>query len=564
MAQILSNLPIGAKIKFGKHSINGETAQDIIWTIVAKNHTGYPSNSVTLLTSRIIDLRAYDAKEPNSNIDGRVKYGNSEYDLSNIDQWLNKSATAWFEKTHTYDQAPAAQYVTGGTEYDGRPGFLSNFTESEIADILSTSITFTGPGYIRSATRKIFLPSAAELGYTGWEDGTSWGYFDSSNWSERAAMITAQCRQNTKAVISDTSENLVWQWGLRSAISSSRYELMAVKTDGKMTYVTANDGTLGIRPAMNLSSSQKVSDTTDSDGCYTVIYNTAPHNPLITIPSTIYAGKPFVIKMAAEDDEGDVLSIELQRSTYANNFVTIYSGEWQDSITDTVPLDTTLVRYRFRAIDTEGEASGWAEVSPITIVNNHAPVISVPSGNITITNNKVDFTYTVSDADNDTITITEMVNDQTIRSYTATGSRQSSFVFDTLKLPNGTHTITITATDSIDTTTKTLSFVKSVSSLMVQNDPPYRAIEMPTRIKVSVTRNIPEMAVFKVEVCNNAYDSTTVWEDATSSVISGLNHIFTNTKKESGKDWGVRIRVTVDRNGGSGACYVSAIGGNFE
>ena len=66
MAQALSNLPIGAKVKFGKHSVNGETAQPITWVVVAKNHTGYPSNSVTLLTEKIIDLRAFDAKEPNN------------------------------------------------------------------------------------------------------------------------------------------------------------------------------------------------------------------------------------------------------------------------------------------------------------------------------------------------------------------------------------------------------------------------------------------------------------------------------------------------------------------
>ena len=39
MAQLLSNLPIGAKIKFGKHSVNGETAQPITWLVVSK-HTG--------------------------------------------------------------------------------------------------------------------------------------------------------------------------------------------------------------------------------------------------------------------------------------------------------------------------------------------------------------------------------------------------------------------------------------------------------------------------------------------------------------------------------------------
>ena len=62
MSQALSNLAIGSKVKFGSYSVNGETAQPIVWTIVAKNHTGYPDNSVTLHTSNIIDLRCFDAK----------------------------------------------------------------------------------------------------------------------------------------------------------------------------------------------------------------------------------------------------------------------------------------------------------------------------------------------------------------------------------------------------------------------------------------------------------------------------------------------------------------------
>ena len=43
MAQALSNLPIGAKVKFGKYSVNGEAAQSIIWLVVAKNHSSTPA-----------------------------------------------------------------------------------------------------------------------------------------------------------------------------------------------------------------------------------------------------------------------------------------------------------------------------------------------------------------------------------------------------------------------------------------------------------------------------------------------------------------------------------------
>ena len=53
------------------------------------------------------------------------------------------------------------------------------------------------------------------------------------------------------------------------------------------------------------------------------------------------------------------------------------------------------------------------------------------------------------------------------------------------------------------------------------------------------------------------------WEDCTDAVRSGLVHVFANDTKTA-TDWGVLVRVTVERNGATGACYISAIGGNFE
>jgi hypothetical protein len=86
---------------------------------------------------------------------------------------------------------------------------------------------------------------------------------------------------------------------------------------------------------------------------------------------------------------------------------------------------------------------------------------------------------------------------------------------------------------------------------------------MPSRIMLVITRNIPSASTFKVEVCNNGYDASPAWEDATDAVMSGLVHVFANTAKTA-SNWGVQVKVTVERNGAIGACYVSAIGGNFE
>ena len=91
MAQLLSNLPNRALIKFGKHQVGSETAQPIIWMVADKNHSGYPSNSVTLITEKIIDLRAYDAQ---GSLDQEEYKGDIDYRLSNINAWLNSSGSA--------------------------------------------------------------------------------------------------------------------------------------------------------------------------------------------------------------------------------------------------------------------------------------------------------------------------------------------------------------------------------------------------------------------------------------------------------------------------------------
>ena len=130
MPQLLSNLPNRALIKFGKHSVGSEEAQPIIWMVADKNHSGYPANSVTLITQKIIDLRAYDAKEPNNTADNPRTRGNTNYGSSNINAWLNSSASAgnWYTPTHTYDTPPDANNTLYGTAYQDRPGFLYNFT----------------------------------------------------------------------------------------------------------------------------------------------------------------------------------------------------------------------------------------------------------------------------------------------------------------------------------------------------------------------------------------------------------------------------------------------------
>lgn len=576
MAQLLSNLPIGAKIKFGKYSVNGEAAQAITWLIVAKDHSctpAYPTNSVTLLTEKLIDLRCVDAPEPNNPDAGRAAKGNNRYSLSNIDQWLNKDSGAgqWFAPTHDADQAPTASYVPLNTMYADRPGFLNAFTAAEKNAILSSMIrvvksTVDGGGY-EDISRKVFLPSAAEIN-RGSEsnnsaEGSAWTYFGSG--AGVSAYLTQQAFDNTLSTDKPTAVTREGSWWLRTAQysgSNTMFFLQNGKIVANAVYATA-----GIRPTVNIPSTLTVSDATDSDGCYTFLWNSAPNPPpTLAPPTTVYGGKANSISWGfASDPDGDTLTYQLECSLNGGNYTTIYNGA-STVYAHLVPFGSTSVAYRVKATDPKGASSAYTTSATRTVVNNNAPVISGVDYNLGVKSSGFTGKYTVTDANNNAVTVTEAIDGKQIRALVATLGQEITYSVTEntwLALSNGSHTLTITATDGIDTSVRTITFTKLVDTLTIQNSLPWIAAEMPTRIMLVVTRNVPSTATFKVEVCNNGYDPSPTWEDATAAVTSGLVHVFTNKTKTT-LNWAVLVRVTVARNGATGACYVSAIGGNFE
>lgn len=574
MAQLLSNLPIGAKVKFGKYSVNGENAQDIKWLIVAKDHSGYPSNSITLLTEKLIDLRSFDAKEPYTTIGSDASWGNNKYSVSNIDQWLNKDSEggSWYIAAHSVDQIPSANYVDGNTPYDTRPGFLNAFSDFEKAAILNTSVlsasllSTSGDVNTSAILRKVFLPSLNELGKgsEGYDEGEVWDYFSSTNQVMLQCGITEQCYSYSTSANKIAPENNS-RWFTRSP-NESYSRVNIISTEGNVAVGLAYTGDIGIRPALNLLSSVRVSDTTDSEGCYVCLFNIAPPVPATLNIPTIYGGKSNSISWTPViDPDGDSVTYQLECTYDGDSYSQIYSGV-VTTYAHLVPFGTASIAYRVKATDPSGESSAYTTSATMTVINNNAPVISGADANLGVKSSGFTGTYTVTDANNNAVTVTEAIDGVQIRSLVATLGEEITYGITEntwLALPNGSHTLTIRATDGIDTSVRTYTFTKLVNTLKIQNTTPWVSSTMPSRIMLVVTRNIPSAATFKVEVCNNGYDASPTWEDCTDAVRSGLVHVFSNTKKTA-TNWGVLVRVTVARNGATGACYISAIGGNFE
>ena len=271
----ISALPVGAKVKDTGTTYYGSP---IIWQVADKNHSGYPANSVTLVAANILKIAAFDAAESDNSDDGRCDFGNNRYALSNIRQWLNKSGSPWYVAQHSADAPPNRWDVTDNS-YDGQSGFLTDFSAQMKAALLDTTLTVAKAtvdgGGSESVVDKVFLLSNQEVSLgseNSIAEGSLLALFSSDN-SSRLCKPTANAVSNSTYTDSYLSASQNWGWWLRSPESSYSYYVRGVGRDGSSDYRAAYSGTYGVRPALNLSSGILVSDSADSDGAYTIVWN---------------------------------------------------------------------------------------------------------------------------------------------------------------------------------------------------------------------------------------------------------------------------------------------------
>ena len=229
-----------------------------------KNHAGYPSNSVTLVTNQIIKMLCFDATEPSNGNSDRRNYGNNRYIYSNLRQWLNSPAAAgqWYTAQHSADQTPDSSHVWNGVNpYSGLAGFLNAFTANERAALLNTTITVgkssTDGGGTETCTDKIFPLSCTEVGLSGDHVcGSKLAIFSDNN--SRIATVTASCVANSN-YSSNPGSGAAWYYWLRDAYAGSANYARHVNTDGTLYWYGACDGLYGLRPACYLDSDLLIS-----------------------------------------------------------------------------------------------------------------------------------------------------------------------------------------------------------------------------------------------------------------------------------------------------------------
>ena len=278
MPKALSTLPVGTLVKEEGTLYNGKP---IVWRIVDKNHSGYPSGAITLMTDKIITTKSFDAIEPENSDSYRKASGNERYIYSNIRKWLNSTASAgaWYAPQHSTDAPPNFNNVYNNIDaYDTEAGFLKGFSAKMISILLTTTITVgksnIDGGGTETCSDRIFLPSCTEMGLAGDHIcGVVFPIFNSD--ATRQAYPTAECVSRSEYTDSNFSTSLPWTYTLRDAYKSRSSVGRFVYSDGALR-IGAAATARGIRPLCNLLSTTLVSDTADSDGVYAIFCNTPP------------------------------------------------------------------------------------------------------------------------------------------------------------------------------------------------------------------------------------------------------------------------------------------------
>lgn len=576
MSKALSTLAVGAKVEIPvKSAFQSRFGSKIVFTVVDKNHSGYPSNSVTLQTLKIIQMMCFDAKEPNNANSDRKNYGNNRYLHSNLRQWLNSNAAAgsWYTAQHSADQTPNTANVSCNA-YDTLAGFLAIFDTQFVNALLETTLTVakntvTDGGSYETVVDKMFLASNTEVGLAN-ENNIAEGSLLSwySTAANRITQCTAQAISNSNYTSNPTT-SAAWYWWLRTPYASNARHARRVSTDGSLYYGSAYGGGYGVRPLCNLSSAILVSDNVNADGNYEVIWNTAPSAPSsITAPENAYSGQNISLSCGeATDPDGDTITYVWDRAYNSGAYAQVQSSTAR-TFTEAVSTTWNTLRYRVKAVDSYGNASAYIYCDTIPVIHNQPPVISGQNADLGTKREGFGYEYSVTDADGDTVNVVEKLDGVTFatkNNITLGQTYTASVTGNTFTgLTNDEHTLTITATDSAgNSATRTLTFTKAISGFVIVLAQPLEADAQPSRVNVNVTRDIPAGGTFKVEVSNNPFDTTPVWEDCTNAVLQGMAHVFENTVNAA-TSFGLNIRVTVGRGDALTTCWVSGIGGNFE
>ena len=467
--------------------------------------------------------------------------GNSKrvaYNGSSADRW-------WLRSPHTDNHGSVWAVNTEGSYDAGRWNYHSDGVRPAL--ILPSTLFVSNDGTVSTNT----APS------TPWNISVPSSIMGGANISISWAK-SSDAESNLAGYKVERSTDGGWSWSrIYQGTATSTTDSIAFGTTSVMYRVKAYD-TEGLESGWRTSSR------------VTVVNNNAPSAPpSIAVPKDVKGGSTLVISWtAASDSDGNLSGYILERSTDGGSaYMQVYKGDAL-TYTDTITNGWYTVMYRVKAYDTEGLESGYTTSAIRTVRYNVAPAINASSTNLGEKNAPFDFTYTVTDADGDTLTVTEKLDSKTTNTRTGVASGtaltfgQGSTAENFQRILNGSHTIKITANDGKESTSLNATFTKSVTSASVTLTTPLAVDGDITVAILQVSGSIPNDAAFKAEATNNALDDSPVWQDVTAEVRKGMSIVFENQTASAGAAFNFRISVERGASGEGG--YIDSVSGAFQ
>ena len=467
--------------------------------------------------------------------------GNSKrvaYNGSSADRW-------WLRSPHTDNYGSVWAVNTEGSYDAGRWNYHSDGVRPAL--ILPSTLFVSNDGTVSTNT----VPS------TPWNISVPSSIMGGTNISISWAK-SSDAESNLAGYKVERSTDGGWSWSrIYQGTATSTTTNVAFGTTSVMYRVKAYD-TEGLESGWRTSSR------------VTVVNNNAPSAPpSIAVPKDVKGGSTLVISWtAASDSDGNLSGYILERSTDGGfTYMQVYKGDAL-TYTDTITNGWSTVMYRVKAYDTGGMESGYTTSAIRTVRYNVAPAINASSTSLGEKNAPFSFAYTVTDANGDTLTVTEKLDGKTtatrtgIASGTALTFGQGSTAENFQRILNGSHTIKITANDGKESTSLNATFTKSVTSASVTLTTPL-AVDGDIAVAIlQVSGSIPKDAAFKAEATNNALDDSPVWQDVTAEVRKGMNIVFKNQAASAGAAFNFRISVERGASGEGG--YIDSVSGAFQ
>ena len=342
-------------------------------------------------------------------------------------------------------------------------------------------------------------------------------------------------------------------------------------SNNRYTYVEYDSRRFGSAIAPNAISLKFREGSSDYDyDMYTIPILITDNNPPTISGSDSNLGnktRPFSVTFTVNDtDPSDTLSISciLNGTTYKNISNAVRNQEYTFEINSSMFSNLGINSTNTIKITVSDGKTSTTRTYTFTKTNT-APVINYTGSlNLGSLTSKPTIRYTVTDAENDSITITERLNGKTLRTYTVnSGTACTVNISDSnwLSCSNGTNTVEISVRDTVGgTSNKTITFTRGIDRIEIITDP-IVTNEAVTKVLLDVDWDTTG-ATGSVYVSNNAFDSSPTWENMTSSLKSNYN--ITNRSKTS-SNWGLSIKVIIKKNEGyTGEVSLYCIKGTYE